>query len=120
MSDPVVRSNSICAGTSDGYSNVKKEQRFPRACEGEKDHWPTSRRVATKAKGEQKQVQVQEIGCSMPFSAQKYCDALTKTRYTVYAPGDTPTGNRFADAIDYGSIRSRLSAEGATLGVAVL
>lgn len=86
--DRHVRALSVCASTSNSSATV-----FPAKCRGDKDHWPS---ISNKAP--------EEVACTMQKSKRKYCDAVRKTRFTLYAAGDTPSSNRLADAIQYGSI----------------
>mmetsp|Transcript_19294 Transcript_19294/g.48261 ORF Transcript_19294/g.48261 Transcript_19294/m.48261 type:complete len:734 (+) Transcript_19294:3508-5709(+) len=104
MPNANVRKHSICAsveedtrGSSNSFCNFRGSV-FSEKCGGERDRWDPSG-----ASGEQES-KVEQIGCTMRKSASKYCDAVEKARYTLYASGDSPSSSRLADAIEYGSV----------------
>ncbi|CAD7924514.1 unnamed protein product [Amoebophrya sp. A120] len=114
IADAEVRDHSICASTSNATSTV-----FPNRCPGEPDVWPSRRTLDSSTtppeKNNKLSATTSEIACTMGRSTKKYCDALTKTRFTLYASGDTPSSNRLADAIEYGSVPVFLQKNQTTL-----
>jgi hypothetical protein len=45
-----------------------------------------------------------EVECTLRADRRKYCDALTKTEFTLYAWGDTWTSSRLVNALDIDSL----------------
>ncbi|CAD7962105.1 unnamed protein product [Amoebophrya sp. A120] len=92
-----VRAGSICASSSSPKGVQHHGLQTPvytKECPGDPDAWSpgTSEDKA-------------EIGCLMRHaSTSKYCDALHKTRFTLYAHGDVAGSSRLSDALEHGTV----------------
>ncbi len=92
-----VRAGSICASsTPRGGVEMSGHQMpvYTNKCPGDPDAWSPG---AGKDEA--------EIGCLMHHeSISKYCDALHKTRFTLYAHGDVAGSSRLSDALEHGAV----------------